>query len=77
MKHTADKDIQQDDVSYQPLASVHMIVAAKCKWYYNAGSDCMQTHRTYEMEDNDNMEECDSCYMCLCFFHYRNALVHF
>jgi len=77
MKHRAGKDIQQDDVSYQSLASVHMIVAAKYKWYCNVGSDCMQTHWTYELEDNDNMEECDSCYTCLCFFHYHNALVHF
>jgi len=73
MKHRADNDIQQDDVSFQSLASVNMIVAAK----YNVGSDCMHTHQTYELGDNDTMEECDSCYTCLCFFHYHIAFVHF
>lgn len=74
MKHRADKDIEQNDVSYQSLASVHMIVAAK----YNAGSVCMQRHWTYELDDDDNiMEECYSCYICLCFFHYCNTFVHF
>lgn len=34
MKHKGAKDIQQEDVSYLSLASVHMIVAAKYKWYY-------------------------------------------
>jgi hypothetical protein len=42
---------------------------------YNVRSDCMQTHRTYELEDNDSMEEstpatrvCASftIVMCLC-----------
>jgi len=73
MKHRADRDIQQNNVSYQSMASVHIIVAAK----YNVGSDCTQTRQTYELGDNDNMEEWDSCYTCLCYFHYHNAFVHF
>jgi polyferredoxin len=78
MKHKGDKDIQQEDVSYRSLASVHMIAAAKYKWYYNVGSDCMQTHQTHdELEEDYNMEECGSCYTCLYFLYYHDVLVHF
>lgn len=48
-------------------------MAAKYKLYYNVGSDCTQTHWTYELEEDNIMEECDTCYTCLCFSQYQDV----
>jgi hypothetical protein len=56
--------------SYWTTTGVHLTVAAKCNCDYNVGSDCTWRHgisQLSQLEEENILEECDTCYTCVCF----------